>query len=145
MYHRRFLGVALTVLIVIGLLIAGGSAIQRGAWTEGYMIGRLSAGGDDGTVIPYAPYGFGYPTRHFGFAPFLCTAGLFVLLLVMAGKFFRFWAWKQAGGPEGEEWTKHWAKHWRGHHGPPWCWGEKEPAEKAKAAEPEAEIDEAES
>ena len=149
MSQKRFLVVALAVLIVAGLLIAGGAVVRQSAWTQGYMMGRLAAGADDGVPVPYGAYGFGYPRSHFGFAPFLCTAGLFVLLLIAVGKFFRFRAWKMAhwghkppegGWPKGERW----AKHWHRHHGPPW-WGWKEPSEEeAGETEPDAETGEAE-
>ena len=148
---------ALAALIVFGCLVIGGFAVYRSGQSQGYMMGRLSASGDDGAIAPYAPYGFGYPSRHSSFAPFLCSAGLFVLLLVAAGKFFRFRAWKAAGGPEGERWARHWpfgkapsrhgAQDWHRRHGPmpPWCWGwEKPPEEKAEEAEPDAETGDAE-
>lgn len=134
MSQKRILTVGL-VVVVFGCLIVGGLAIYRSGQSQGYVMGRLSAGGDDGAV---APYGFGYPSRRSSFAPFLCSAGLFVLLLVAIGKFFHFRAWKAAGGPKGEYWARRW------HHGPmgPWCWGWKEPTE--GKAEPDAETSEAE-
>jgi hypothetical protein len=148
MSQKRFLAVALAGLIVIGLLIAGGAAIRRSAWTQGYMMGRLTAGADDGAAVPYGVYGFDYPRSHSGFVSFLCTAGLFVLLLIAVGKFFRFHAWKMAHWghkpPEGD-WPKgeRWARHWHWHHRPPW-WGWKEPAEEeAGEAESGAETGEA--
>lgn len=136
--------VGLAALIVIGLLIMGGSAIYRSGQSQGYMMGRLSAGGGDGAVAPYAPYGLGYPSRHFSFAPFLCSAGLFVLLLVGAARFFRFRAWKAAGGPKDERWAAHWAE-WHRRRGPrpPWCWWEEPTEEKAEQA-PDAETADAE-
>jgi hypothetical protein len=145
--HGRFLVVALGVLLVIGLLIAGGSAIRRSAWSQGYMMGRLAAGGDDGEVVPYAPYG--YPGSHLRPSLFLCgvgplfAVGLLFLLLVGAGKFFRFRAWREAGGPQDEGW----ARHWHPPHGPmpPWCWGrEKASEEQAEEAEPDVETGSAE-
>jgi len=149
MSHKRFLPVALTALIVIGLLIMGGSAIYRNGWSQGYMTGRLAAGGDDGAALPYAPYGL--PGRYHGFSPFLCclgpvfTVGLLFLLLIAVGKFFRFWAWKKADGPEGRNWAKHWSEHWHRHHGPmpPWCW-EKPSPEEADEVKPDVESEEAE-
>ena len=148
MSHQRFPWPALAALIVVGLLIAGGTAIHRSGWTQGYVMGRLAAGDEGGAAVPYA---YGYPGRHFGFAPALCglgpllTVGLLLLALVAAGRFFRFRAWKKAAGPEGERWARHWARHW--HHGPtpPWCWGREEPAEGTdEGAEPNAETGHAE-
>ncbi len=146
MFHRRFAGAALTVLILVGLLVAGGSAIHRSGWTQGYMMGRLSAG--DEAAVPFMPYG--YPGRGFGLSHSLCcvgpllTIGLLFLLLIMAGKFFRFRAWKLADGPKGKDW----AKHWHRHHGtkPPWHWWgwDESSEEESEAAAPEAETGDAE-
>ncbi|OQY17966.1 MAG: hypothetical protein B6I35_13770 [Anaerolineaceae bacterium 4572_32.2] len=83
MSHKRFLTAGLATLLVVGLLIMGGTSIYRSGQSQGYMMGRLSAG-DDGAMAPYAPYYTGYPGRHFSAIPFLCSAGLFVLLLAGA-------------------------------------------------------------
>ena len=146
MSHKRFPMVALIALMVIGLLVVGGSAIQRSAWSQGYMMGRLSASGDDGGVVPYAPYG--YPGRHFDLSSLLCgvgplfTIGLLLLLLVGVGKMLHFRAWKQAGGPPGEGWAKHWHRH-HGHM-PPWCWDREEPSEgETEGTEPDAQTGDA--
>jgi hypothetical protein len=150
MSQKRFLTVGLAALIiVVCLLVVGGTAIYRGGWSQGYMMGRLAAGGDDGAIAPYALYG--YPRSHFGLSPFLCGAGLFVLLLVVMGQFFRFRAWKMVAR---EGWPKggHWAKHWHRHHGPmphgpmpPWCWGREEPSEEeAEKTEPNGDTGETE-
>ncbi len=150
MTKRRFWMAPLSALIIIALLALGGWAIHRATWSQGYVMGQLAAGGEGGALLPYAPYvphGFGRP-------PLLLTIGLIVLLLIVIGKIFRFWAWsrfaeprmaaarhwKMATGPHGE----HWAKHWHEHHGhmPPWCWDWKglaeEPVEeKVEETEPE--------
>jgi len=94
--------------------------------------------------VPYAAYGFRY-------SGLFVTVGLLLLLLIVIGKFVRFWAWKMAWGPwrmahgpKGEQWTRHWSRHWRRPHGPmpPWCWGWEEPSE--EKAEPDAETGAAE-
>ena len=143
MLKKRFWVVPLTALIVVGLLILSGFAIHRIGWLQGYRIGQSAIGGEGGAVVPYAPYGFGRPGLLF-------TIGVLFLLLIVVGKFFRFWAWKMAGspwtmasGPKRAPWTWHW------HHPhapmPPWCWGwEKPPEEKAEQAEPGAETGAAE-
>jgi hypothetical protein len=141
----RFLVVPLATLILIGLLILGGFAIHRIGWTEGYRMGQLAVGGEGGTVAPYAPYGPGY-------SGLFLTVGVLLLLLIVIGKFFRFWAWKMVGGPwmmAGGPWKmahgpkgRHWARRWHRPHGPmpPWCWGWEEPSEeKAEKAESDAE------
>ena len=140
---------AMAVLVIIGLLILGGLAIHRIGWSQGYKVGQLAAGSEEGAPVPYAAYGFRY-------SGLFLTIGLLLLLLIVVGKSFRFWAWKMAWGPwmmaggpwkmahgpKGEYWTRHWAKHWRRPHGsmPPWCWGWEEPSEEeAEKAEPDAE------
>jgi hypothetical protein len=146
----RFLAVLLAALIIIGLLILGGLAIHRIGWTEGYKMGQLVAGSEEGATAPYAPYGFGS-------SGLFVTVGLLLLLLIVMGKFFRFWAWKMVGGPwmmAGGPWmmtrgpkAARWARHWHRPHGPmpPWWWGWEEPSEeKAERAEPDAETGAAE-
>ncbi len=144
MLKKRFWVVPLSALIIVSLLIIlGGFAIQRISWSQGYRMGQLAAGGEGGAVVPHAPYGFGHPGLFF-------TIGLLFLLLVVIGKFFRFWAWKMGGGP-GRPWAvaggpmgAHWARHWRGPM-PPWCWGWEKPSEeKANQAGPGAGSDAAE-
>jgi len=139
----RFLAVLLAALIIIGLLVLGGLAMHRIGWTEGYKMGQLAAGSEEGATAPYAPYGFGS-------SGLFVTVGLLFLLLIVMGKFFRFWAWKMVGGPwmmaRGPK-AARWARHWHRPHGPmpPWCWGWEEPSEeKAEKAEPDAETGAAE-
>ncbi len=140
---------ALAALIVIGLLIIGGFVIHRIGWSQGYVAGQLAAGSEEGAAAPYAPYGFGYPGRYFVFAPFPFGGGLFlavgliILLLIGIGRFFRFRAWRMAGGPQGQYWTGRWHRH----HGPmpPWCWGWEKPSEEStEKPEPDAETGAAE-
>ena len=142
---------ALAALIIIGLLILGGLAIHRVGWSQGYKVGQLAAGSDVGATASYGSYGFRY-------SGLFVTIGLLLLLLIVVGKFFRFWAWKMAWGPwmmaggpwmmahgpKGKRWTRHWAKHWHRPHGPmpPWCWDWEEPDE--EKAEPDAETSAAE-
>ncbi len=140
MSRTRFASLPLIALIIIGLLIMGGLAISRISWAEGYKTGLLAAGVADGAVIPYVP-------NTPGFGGFLLTLGLIFILLLVIGKFFRFWAWKAAWGPgmmaRGKK-GEHWAKHWHQHrpHGPipPWCWDWEEPSEE-KPEEPEPDVD----
>jgi len=138
MSKTRFLVVSLAALILIGLLILGGLAIHRIGWSQGYKVGQLAAGIEEGATVPYGAYGFRY-------SGLFLTVGLVLLLLIFVGKFFRFWAWKMAWGPwmmAGGPWKmahrpkgEHWARHWHRPHGPmpPWCWGWEEPSgEKAE-------------
>jgi hypothetical protein len=148
MSKARFLVIPLTALIIIGLLIAGGLAIHRIGWAEGYRVGQLAADVGDGGVTPYALYGFG--------SPFI-TILLVLLFVIVIGKFFRLLAWrmvwgphmmpvgpwKMGGGPRGA----HWARHWHAHHGrmPSWCrdW-EESSEEKTEKAEPDTGTEAAE-
>lgn len=135
MSRKWFLVRAVAALIVIGLLtgllVAGGVMIYRTGWSQGYMV----AGGEDGATVPYAPFGFGHPAPF----PTFFMVGLFLLLLVVIGRFFRFLAWRAVGGPwmmAGGPWGGRRARHWRrfcgpAPHGPmpPWCWGWEKPSE----------------
>lgn len=139
MSKTRFLIVPLAALIMVCLLILGGFAIHRIGWSQGYRMGQLVAGDECAAKVPYAPYGLGFPGL-------FLTVGLLFLLLVVVGKFFRFWAWKTFGGPwmmtHGPR-SEYWAKRWHRYHGPmpPWFWGWEEPPEKA---EPDTETGAAE-
>jgi hypothetical protein len=125
MMHRRF-PVILVVLLVIGLLVLGSNMIRQNAWNEGYMMGRLAAGGETGTALPY-----GYPGS-FGPSHFSGVGMFFGLLLLgllglMAFRYMRHRGWQMAGKPGGPEGEEH-GHSWR-HHIPPWCWPEERPAE----------------
>jgi hypothetical protein len=141
MLKKRFWVVPLAALIIVSLLIIlGGFAIQRISWSQGYRMGQLAAGGEGVAVVPHAPYGFGHPGL-------FITIGLLFLLLIVVGKFFRFWAWRMAGGPwmmAGGPRGEYWPRHWHRPRGPmpPWCWGWEKPSEeKAEQAGPGAGSD----
>jgi hypothetical protein len=157
MTEHKWFKPAVIAIVVIALIVMGASAIQRSAWSQGYMMGQLAAGGEEGAVAPYAPYypggrGFGYYPGHHG--SFL--GGIFKIVMVgffvfLIFKLLRRHAWKKAywhkyskmkgEGPPPE----HWARHWQGHM-PPWFWGEAKPEEEADQPaeeEAEAEADEA--
>ena len=146
-----FLLRALAALIVVGLVIGGGFAIHRISWSQGYRMGQLAAGGEEGAFAPFAPYGLGRPGL-------LLTAGVILLVLIVVGKFFRFWArhmawgpwmmahgpWAMARGSRRRRWAAHRAGHWHRPHGPmpPWCWGwEQPPEERAQEQENEGQPD----
>jgi hypothetical protein len=121
MMQRRF-PVALVVLIVIVLLVLGGNALRQAAWRDGYMMGRLAAGGEAGAALPY-----GYPGFP-GYSPFSGWGTLLVLLFLGLLAFgvlrhVRHRAWRMAGGPQqgaGEagaergSWWHHSMRHWCG-------------------------------
>jgi hypothetical protein len=119
MFRRRILATIVIGLLIIGLLSLGGYI----GWSQGYAMGRLAsgeagAGAPAGAVGPYLPY-YGV-----GFFPFFWGIGLvfkigfFLLFFFLIAKFFRFFAWRMAGGARGPYWGG--PKQW--HHGPkpPW-------------------------
>jgi hypothetical protein len=134
MSRARFFLAPLALLIIVGLLILGGFAIHRTGWAQGYRMGQMAAGITDGAVVPYVPYGPGS-------GGLLITLVVFLLLLLVAGKFFRFWAWRMAWGPwMGRHSSKDW--HWHRGHGPmpPWYQYWEEPRkERAEESEPSAD------
>lgn len=109
MSRERVVLIGLTVLAGLALLFAGAAAVQRGAWMEGYMMGRLSAvsitaeAGGAAAMLPYAPYGMGFAHRGPGFG-----GVLFLLLGLGAVAFFasrclhraRWRAWMAAQGAQ---------------------------------------------
>jgi hypothetical protein len=132
MYRGRFLAVALTALVIIGLLAIGGAALHRAGYSQGYAMGIQATGREGGPVVFYG----------WGFLPLLCgtglffLAGLFLLRLLVFGVFFR--TWKMAGGPH----YGHWGKHGHRRHGrmPPWYADRQQPSEEpVEKAEPDAE------
>ncbi|MEA3336330.1 MAG: hypothetical protein U9R25_10500 [Chloroflexota bacterium] len=133
MQHRRIPMVLLTTFFVIAFLVLGASAIRQDAWTEGYMMGQLAAGGGDGSMLPYAMMAGGRSGSG-GFA-LLLGIGLLFLLFMALGKGFRYKAMKTAGGPDAEKWFKQ--MHERGWGRPPWCWeAEEKPTVEPESTEP---------
>ena len=139
-------------LIVLGVILVG-SAMQRTAWNQGYMMGQLTASGEEGAAVPYMAPGF-YPGRTFayghssGLLGGLFKFGILAALIFVGLKCFRYHAWKTgyAGriSPEQKEaMRQRWAKHWH-HHGPPWFWDEPEAEETAAEAAAEAAAEEGE-
>jgi hypothetical protein len=132
--------VPLVLVVVAGLLIAGGWAIHRIGWTEGYAVGIGRAAGEV-SLVPYTPTGLSY------LALFL-TAGLaFLMLMGLITKLIGLWVFKAfaspwmlahrapvgTGGRNGERWPEH--GYGRHRHVPPWCWGWEESAGKPPADE----------
>jgi len=163
MSRTWFVWRALAALIIIGLLVGGGWAIYRTGWSQGYTNGQLAAATEEGGVMPYPPYAFGYPRPPTALAPVLLGLGLLglfgllVLPLLAIGKMISFHARGMAGGPGGAfpgrkmaDWSKEgpptWIRHWHRDHGrrPPWCWDWEEPAdEQTKETGPDAQTNEA--
>jgi hypothetical protein len=145
MHGKRFLVPALAGLLVIVLLFSGVSAMQRNAWSQGYMLGRLSTGADAGAVAPLMPYG--YSSGHSFGGGFGLVIGIGLLLLLLgAGRAFHGRPWAMHGGPHGmdaEAWQRmaqaHAERHARhGRHGPPWCWDREEAPQAEPGKDPAA-------
>jgi len=143
---KHFLGKALVGLLVIVLLASGVSAMQRDAWTQGYVMGRAASSGDGGALAPLLPYGYGgYAGPRFGGFGTILGIGLLVALFLVAGSVFRRMTRVMHAGPHGwdkqawqrmaEAWAEHGDRHRR--HGPPWCW-ERDDKPQGEPGKPEA-------
>lgn len=118
-------------LLVITLLVDGVSAVQRNAWTQGYLVGRAATGSDSGVVAPALAYGYpAYSSVHFGGFGLLLGFGLLALLFLGAGRLAFHRAWAMHRGPRGAE-EGDWQRWVRAHaersahrwaHGPGRCW-----------------------
>lgn len=69
----------------------------------------------------------------------LRTLGLGALILGI-GRCLHFRAWRMAGGPEGEHWSKHWHPH-HSHRHPWFAHWEKRAKEQTKPVEPDAQAE----
>lgn len=107
MAQRRLVFGILVGLLILGVLSAWNASAQQDAWTQGYLIGRLSAGGESNSTAALIP--FLYPGFQGGFsrAPFGFIFPLLFLVLgvILISRFLRFRAWRYGGGPEGGQWA----------------------------------------
>ncbi len=125
--------VLMTILVIIAL-IAGGFALFRVGFAQGYT-SSLAADGDGSALIFPGDFQRGFPS-HFshpmGFFIFGRLIGMFffvgLLILLIGGikRMFWFRHWKSASGPGSETW-KDWHHHAAAHHWgpPPWVQGGK--------------------
>jgi hypothetical protein len=147
-----FLARAVAMLILIGLVVAGGFAIHYFSWSRGYAVGQLASEGEEVATPPYLPDESGYFTWHarsvhrpFRAVGTLFGIGLCILFFAVVFKLIRFVIWGSVfrhamAGP--------WARHWHGYPGrrayrrharwhrahgpmPPWCWDWDEEDEEA--------------
>ena len=156
MSKRGFLWRTLAMLVLVGLVIAGGFAVHYLAWSRGYAAGQLAEGGEEVEMPPYLPHGFGYYGRPASFMfgagmLFKCLLGLIFFAVVC--KLIRFVVWGAAFGPAMcGPWPKHlhrghWrrARRWRRRHWmhgpplPPWFWDWDEDEEDAEEDTDETE------
>ena len=124
-FFLRLLG----VVILVGVMLAGGALLFRAGQAQGYQMGvaasaasAATAGGETPSTAQVAPYGPGYwsgygpyyPYPHFGFFPFgwLCGSIFFVFLALFALRWIFFphrWHHDGKGG-----WGEHphaWGPH----------------------------------
>jgi hypothetical protein len=113
---------AMAVVVLIGLLVAGGFAVHRLGWSQGYGAAELTAQGEEAPTPPLAPPGW----RPVGFA----RGGLLVALLLgllffaFIGKLLRVIMWGAMAGPamcwhaRGGSWRH--PRHWMHGPMPPW-------------------------
>jgi hypothetical protein len=110
MVRGRLILAGVLALVVLALIFGAVSNGQRDAWTQGYLVGRLTAVEGEGALataglLPYAAYGM--PPRGPGFGSFL------FLLLGIGAVFFigsrfarmaqwRAWAAQQGVTPAGQ-------------------------------------------
>jgi hypothetical protein len=110
MVRGRFLLIGVAAVVVLALIFGAVSNNQRDAWTQGYLVGRLTAVEGEGALASAGallPYAYGYPSRGPGFG------GFFFLLLGIGAVLFigsrfarmaqwRAWAAQQGLTPEGQ-------------------------------------------
>ncbi|MSP14737.1 MAG: hypothetical protein EXR62_17485 [Chloroflexi bacterium] len=132
MFRGRFIMGILAIFLIFGLFSSIGGGMQRDAWTQGYLVGRLSTSTEGSSAVPPAPVlipgyqgfaGFHGASwgAHFGGFGLLLGIGFFFLVLMGLGKFFRFFAWRHMGGPQGGPWGRYesWPPGWGWHHQSP--------------------------
>ncbi len=109
MSRGRLILIGVFALVVLALIFGAISNGQRDAWTQGYLVGRLTAveGADTLAAIGLLPNVYGYPQRGPGFGGFLFLLLGIGALLFVGCRFLhmaRWRAWAAAQGlmPEGQ-------------------------------------------
>ena len=127
MFRTGLLWRLILALLLVGVLAAGGMALFRAGWAQGYQTGALSAAPSERGVAPVAPPYYPYPG--YGFYPFFAPfglfplIGLFFLLFFLFGGLFRFGGWRRwhehsGYGDWGDRPVPPWAKEWHERHHP---------------------------
>ena len=126
MFHRgSFFIRFLLALLVIGLLFAGGAALYRYGFTQGYTQAVIIAANEGNQTTPAVPINpgwiYAYPPMHWGFFPGFPLFGLVLigfLLFAALGFLFRprHWGHSPMGAYPG-----HWHGHESGWGTPPWA------------------------
>ena len=135
MFSRRWYLGPLALILIVGLLGAGGYLIHRAGWMQGYAMGLVAQGGKQAVPSAFGSWGYGYPGRFFGHSPFLSGFGLLIgiMVLVTVGRCMAYllfgghmreskWAAARKGrgpfggmppgmpmyGPAGRAWARRW-------------------------------------
>jgi hypothetical protein len=133
---------AVAMVVLIGLLIAGGFTIHRLGWSQGYAAAELSARGEEAATPPLAPPGW----RPVGFGRgglTLVTLLFGVAFLAFVGSLLRVVVWGAMAGPAmgwhamGGSWRH--PRHWMHGPVPPWCSARgKQPGERSPGSDDRA-------
>ena len=107
MAQRRLVVGILVGLLILSVVSAWNASAQQDAWTQGYLIGRLSAGGDSNSAAALIPFLYPGFRGGFGRAPFGFIFPLLFLVLgvILVSRFLRFRAWRHWGRPGAEPWA----------------------------------------
>ncbi len=114
MFGRFGIGRFFLTLLLIGVLVAGGVALDQFAYGQGYQAALAAGSGGATAQAPYpgyAPYWFGWGFPFF-FPPFgiFLGIGLFFLFFFVIGGLFRF---------GGRRYWRGWENHPQGQPGNP--------------------------
>ena len=127
MHRFGFLFRLLLAVLIIGGLVAGGVAIYRLGWAQGYQTSVLlsnKTGAATQPALPAMPY-YGYPMMPYAYGPGfgfhfffpLVGIGFFLFFLFIIGGLFRFGMYRR--------WAHEGHGPWEGRGGP-WGWHDKE-------------------
>ena len=117
MYRRGiFFRIVLAIILVL-VVVAGGAAVYRMGWGQGYVAGSTLEGGEgmeSGLIVPayrghlYGPYypGFGFP-----FLGLCFGIGFIFLIMFLIGGIIRPWHRRRWAG----------YRHWESGSMPPWA------------------------
>jgi hypothetical protein len=132
MFPRKFIMIAAVALLLLVFVVGVVPNAQREAWTQGYLVGRLSdgaAGASSAQLPAFAYPGYAGPNYgpHFGGLGFII---LLILGFFLFTRFFHCMRWRAGqgwGGPEGQgpqgpqaDYSGPRRRH--GHHAPWWDW-----------------------
>ncbi len=140
---RSIFGVLMTVLVILALT-AGGFALFRAGFAQGYTSGLIAEGDASALTFPdgyprsFGPH-YGYPMGFFAFGRLIGMFFFVGLLVLLIGGIRRmFWCrpWKHAGGSHPAAW-KHWRDHPEAHKWgtPPWAKDWKAPEDESAVSE----------